>query len=100
MFLAKLRSTLLSALLLTISHGLTPAEAMSLPSFQDWAEVPGHRVTASADATVAFNGKLYVFGIGIDDHQHYVNTFDGLTWSGWSAVPGGGTTLVSDAAVV
>ena len=39
-------------------------------------------------------------GIGIEDHGHYMNTFDGAKWSGWSAVPGDGTTLVSDAAAV
>jgi hypothetical protein len=42
----------------------------------------------------------YLFGIGINDHAHYVNVLNGTTWSGWSPVPGGGTTNVADAATV
>ena len=39
-----------------------------------------------------YSGKLYLFAKGINDQAEYVNTFDGSNWSGWSAVPGGGTT--------
>ncbi len=42
--------------------------------------------------------KLYLFAVGINDHHHYVNSFDGTAWSGWTTVRGGGTTLHSDAA--
>jgi hypothetical protein len=49
---------------------------------------------------VAYHGKLYLFGIGINDHGHYMNTFNGVQWSGWSPVPGGGTTLLADTAAV
>jgi hypothetical protein len=75
--------------------------AMTTPlDWSGWQLFPGGGVTATPDAPVAYQGKLYVFGIGIDDHAHYVDTFDGIQWSGWSAVPGGGTTLVADTAVV
>jgi hypothetical protein len=75
-------------------------QAMSQAIFEGWREVPGNGTTATSDASVVFGGKLYLFGIGINDHGHYMNIFDGAQWSGWSAVPGGGTTLVSDAATV
>src|SRR5262249_15367247 len=35
----------------------------------------------------------------IGDHAHYVNSFDGTGWAGWTPVPGGGTTNLPDAAV-
>ncbi len=65
-----------------------------------WSLLPGGAgTTATADAVVSFRGKLYVFALGIGDHQHYLKTFDGLNWSDWSVIPGGGTRLVADAAV-
>ena len=66
----------------------------------DWSAVPGGGTTNLADAATVFQDRLYLFGIGIDDRQHYVNSFDGQAWSGWSAVPGGGTTNLADAAAV
>jgi hypothetical protein len=39
-----------------------------------------------------------LFGIGINDHAHYVNTFNGTSWSGWTPVFGEGPSAVSDAA--
>jgi len=45
-------------------------------------------------------GRLYVFSIGAKDHEHHMNVFDQMQWTGWHSVPGGGTTLVSDAATV
>jgi hypothetical protein len=33
-----------------------------------------------------YNGRLELFGIGVNDHGQYMNSFDGSTWSGWSAV--------------
>jgi hypothetical protein len=58
----------------------------------------GGTTNVSGTATV-YNGKLYLFGIGINDHAHYVDVFDGSNWSG-SPVPGGGTTKTADAAAV
>ena len=65
-----------------------------------WGVLPGGGTTNLADAVTAFQNRLYLFGIGINDHHHYVNSFDGQTWSGWSAVPGGGTTNLADAVTV
>src|SRR4051812_1517863 len=65
-----------------------------------WGKVPGGGTTAVADAATVFQDRLYLFGIGIGDRRHYVNTFDGTSWSGWRQVPGGGTTILSDAATV
>jgi Pro-kumamolisin, activation domain len=65
-----------------------------------WAQVPGGGTTNQPDAVTTFRDRVYLFGIGINDHHHYVNTFDGSAWSGWSAVPGGGTTLLADAVTV
>ncbi|MDF0666381.1 MAG: hypothetical protein P0119_09985 [Nitrospira sp.] len=67
--------------------------------FGGWHEVPGNGTTAVADTAVSFGNKLYLFGIGIGDHHHYMNVLTGNAWSGWTAVPGGGTTLLPDAAV-
>ena len=67
---------------------------------EGWRLVPGGGTTELSDAAVVYNGRLYLFGIGIDDHRHYMNTYDGNEWGGWHLVPGGGTTELSDAAVV
>jgi len=66
--------------------------------FTGWREVPGHGTTTLPDAATTYDGKLYLFGIGINDHAHYVNTFNGTNWAGWALVPGGGTTNLADAA--
>jgi subtilase family serine protease len=65
-----------------------------------WAQLPGGGTTNLPDAAATFRDRVYLFSIGINDHRHYVNTFDGSAWSGWSALPGGGTTAVADAAAV
>jgi hypothetical protein len=62
-----------------------------------WSAVPSGGTSDVGDTALVYNSKLYLFGIGINDHGHYLRC---INWSGWSAVPGGGTTLVSDAAVV
>jgi hypothetical protein len=67
---------------------------------QSWREVPGGGTTLVADAATVYRGKLYLFGIGIGDHGHYVNVLDGSSWSGWSLVPGGGKTMLADSATV
>jgi hypothetical protein len=51
--------------------------------------VPGGGTTQTSDAAAAYNGKLYLFGIGINDHGQYMNSFDGSTWSGWMPVKSG-----------
>ncbi len=66
--------------------------------FRGWSEVPGHGTTATADAAVTYQSRIYLFGIGINDHAHYMNVFDGAQWSGWKPVPGGGTTNLPDTA--
>jgi len=78
--------------------------------WRGWSEVPGGGRTILSDvgdAAVAYNSELYLFGvnsrdfgIAIADHGHYVNTFDGWEWSGWSEIPGGKTTYLPDAPVV
>lgn len=74
-------------------------------TWSGWSVVSGTTVAGPSfvsnvsDATAVYNGRLYLFGIGIGDHGHYVKTFDGVSWSGWSALPGGGTTMLSDTAV-
>jgi subtilase family serine protease len=65
-----------------------------------WGVLPGGGTTVLSDAATVFQNRLYLFGIGINDHHHYVNSFDGQNWSGWSAVPGGGTTNLADAVTV
>jgi len=65
-----------------------------------WGVLPGGGTTNVSDAATVFQGKLYLFGIGIGDHRHYVNTFDGNQWNGWGLLPGGGTAVLSDAATV
>ena len=62
-----------------------------------WSVVPGGGTMMLSDAATVLQGKLYLFGIGINDHQHYVNSFDGQNWSGWSQLFGGGKTNLSDA---
>src|SRR5258706_6174674 len=68
--------------------------------FSGWSEVPGRSTTATSDAAVTYQNRLYLFGIGINDHGHYVNSFDGTQWAGWKPIPGGGTTNLPDAATV
>jgi subtilase family serine protease len=65
-----------------------------------WGVLPGGGTTILSDAATVFQNRLYLFGIGINDHHHYVNAFDRNAWSGWSAVPGNGTTQLSDSATV
>ncbi|MBB5421746.1 hypothetical protein [Paraburkholderia atlantica] len=81
-----------------VVEAISPTSVSEL-AFSGWSQIPGGGTTATPDAVVAFNGKLYVFAIGINDHQHYVSSFDGTNWAGWSALPGGGTTLVAETAV-
>ncbi|HEY2514960.1 MAG TPA: protease pro-enzyme activation domain-containing protein [Polyangiaceae bacterium] len=80
-------------------NGQTLIDAL-VNSTVGWGVLPGGGTTVLADAATTFQNKLYVFGIGINDHQHYMNVFNGNAWAGWSAVPGGGTTELSDAATV
>ncbi len=72
--------------------------ARANPEFSSWSEVPGQGTTATPDAASVFQNQLYLFGIGMVDHFHYMNMLDGTQWSGWKAVPGGGTTNLADAA--
>jgi len=51
-------------------------------------------------AATVFNKQLYLFGIGVNDKQVYLNTYNGLTWSGWAVIKSEGTTDVSVAHVV
>ncbi|MBB5421745.1 hypothetical protein [Paraburkholderia atlantica] len=46
-------------------------------TWSGWSAVPGGGTTLLPDTAVSYNGKLYLFGIGIGDHGHYVNSFDG-----------------------
>jgi pimeloyl-ACP methyl ester carboxylesterase len=73
-------------------------------SWVGWNEVPGGGTTDAGIAAVTFREasreKLRIFVKGIGDRQIYYNTFDGTSWSGWGAVPGGGTTDASIAATV
>lgn len=78
----------------------TAPHLMASITFGAWNEVPGSGVTKVSDSVVAFQNRLYLFGIGVDDHAHYVNVFDDSQWGGWKPVPGGGTTAVPDAATV
>ncbi len=88
--------TLFALVLASLACG---SNASATP-WSGWSAVLGGGTTELSDAAVVFQNRLYLFSIGINDQQHYVNTYDGQNWSGWSAVPGGGTTGLSDAAVV
>jgi hypothetical protein len=66
-----------------------------------WTVLPGHNATTQAgDAAVVYRNKLYLFGVGKAQHHHFVQTFDGTSWSGWHGLPGTGTTQLADAAAV
>jgi hypothetical protein len=43
------------------------------------------------DSAIVYNGTLYLFSVGMADHAHYMNIFDGKQRAGWKAVPGSGT---------
>jgi hypothetical protein len=91
------------ALLLTLVPAVLQAQPLInalVPLQSGWAKVPGGGTTAVAHAVTVFQDRLYLFGIGIKHHKHYLDTFDGTNWSGWRQVPGGGTTVLSDAATV
>ena len=87
-------------LLLVLSTKVTSALPTQIPPFLNWHELPGNGLTDVSDAAVVYRSNLFLFSIGKSDSHHYLNTFDGTSWSGWTAIPGGGTALVSDAAVV
>jgi len=69
-----------------------------------WSAVPGGGITNLGLTAAVFNGKLYLFGIsafqGGGTGSEFVNVFDGVHWSGWSPVLGGGTTNVALSATV
>jgi hypothetical protein len=98
MFALSKKSCGLIVLVLYVLFGGVPGLWADGP-FVGWSEVPGHSTTTTSDAAVTFQNRLYLFGIGIGDHAHYMNVFDGTQWAGWKLLPGGGTTNVADAAV-
>lgn len=69
-----------------------------------WRAVPGGGRTPSTPAVASVSGaipgtnELHLCVRGTDDGLHH-NRFDGSDWSGWSAVPGGGRTFDTPAAV-
>jgi hypothetical protein len=69
-------------------------------TFKGWQEVPGEGRTLVADSAAVYQGKLFLFGVGVADRTHYVNVLDGPTWSGWRSIPGGGTTMLPDSVAV
>jgi hypothetical protein len=79
---------------------LLQAPTFGQQTFGGWQQLPGDGTTRVSDTATVYGNNLYLFGIGMNDHAHYLNTFNGAQWSGWSPVPGGGTTLVSDTATV
>lgn len=65
-----------------------------------WSVLPGGNTTTRVgDAAVVYRDKVYVFGVGKVHHEHWMKTFDGSNWSGWSQVPGATTQLAEAAAV-
>jgi hypothetical protein len=72
----------------------------SISTYARWQVIPGGGTTITPAASVVYENRLFLFGIGIADHHHYVNSYDGASWKGWEPVPGGGTTLLPDAAAV
>ena len=81
-------------------HYMNTFDGNNWSGWSGWSALPGGGTTKLPDAAVVYHDKLYLFGIGTDNH-HYVNsTSDGQNWSGWSGLPGGGTTKLSDAAAV
>src|SRR5438874_2233563 len=77
-----------------------PAVCVSQTIFQGWHGLPGGQATSVRDAVTEYHGKLYLFGIGSTDHEHYFNVLSGSKWAGWRAIPGGGKTSLADSAIV
>src|SRR5579875_2865565 len=78
------------------TSAFTYAAKPSAPTWTGWSEVPGNGATKSALATGVYQGKLYLFAHGTDD-RIYMQTYSRSmgsqgTWSGWSEVPGNGST--------
>src|SRR5260370_25007273 len=96
--LSKKGRSLFISVLFIFSAGVQGLQADE--PFIGWSEVPGHGTTATSDVAVTYQNRLYLFGVGIGDHAHYMNVFDGTQWAGWKLVPGGGTTNLADAATV
>jgi len=75
-------------------------------SWTGWSEVPGNRLTLGGPGATVFNNELYLFVEGKNDlvqginNRIYLNRFNGVSWSGWSEVPGGGLTPSEPEAVV
>ena len=81
-------------------NGTSLIEALSHYGAPTWSLLPGGGTTKLRDTAAVYNNRLYLFAVGIDDHRHYVNSFEGQNWSGWSALPSDGTTELADTAVV
>ena len=66
-----------------------------------WSVLPGGDApTQVGDAAAAYQGKLYVFGVGKVHHQHWLKSFDGSAWSHWSLLPGDATTSLAQALAI
>jgi hypothetical protein len=64
-----------------------------------WNPVTGE-ILKFMQTGASYRNGIYLFAIGMGNIQHFVNVFDGARWSGWSRIPGGGTTRTADVAVV
>jgi hypothetical protein len=58
-----------------------------------------HGLTPSAPAATTFKSNTLSLFVRGTDNKIYTNTFNGTTWSGWSQVPGNGSTIDSPAAL-
>jgi hypothetical protein len=65
-------------------------------TWRGWSEVAGHGLTPSAPAATRFatglGPVLYLFVRGTDNKMYLNILSGGISWSGWSQVPGNGST--------
>lgn len=70
------------------------------PGWVGWSTLPSGGTTNAGPAAVTYGNSLFLFGLGIGDHNHYVDIYDGSNWSGWGTIRGGVPSTVGDSAVV
>ena len=83
--------TLLIAVLALVVTLLPPASAQTYPlNWTGYSQLPNTGTTPSSPNSVVYQGNLYIFTRGYDNHIHY-NVFNG-SWSSYQTVPYGANT--------
>jgi hypothetical protein len=72
---------------------------MTSSEFSDWQLVGGSTTSRPALAASESSGELYLVVRGMDNWIYY-NTWGGVVWSGWTALPSGATSEGPSAVVV